>query len=274
MDHVFFLSEEGWKRAREQERFDYVVIGSGPCALAFVERVLHHDPHARILIIEGGPYFLPEHFQNLPLPYRYTLGGMSETFPWTLSARTARQPAGRISWQHGIVPFFGGRSIMWSSWCPRPAAAEMDGWSPTVVAAAQRNFDDAERLLNVVPADQVDDNLDESTKSIVAEQRPVYGVMQRELQDMLHSKLNQIPTATRVIPAPIAVGAGIQEGLDFAKFSTPGPLLDLWSRQARLAAVGKGAPLRIVCECVVERILQQDWSATGLDTSRGVVNLG
>ncbi|WP_212568068.1 GMC oxidoreductase [Mycobacterium colombiense] len=274
MDHVFFLSKEGWKRARERERYDYVVVGSGPCALAFIDRALHHDSRARILVIERGPYFLPAHFQNLPLPYRYTLGGLTETFPWTLSAATARQPAGRISWQHGIVPFFGGRSIMWSSWCPRPTSEEMVDWPPAVIDAARRNFDDAERLLNVVPADRIDDNLDESTMSIVAGQRPVYGVMQRKLGQMLQSKLNQVPTATRVMAAPIAVGAGIQEGLDFAKFSTPGPLLDLWSRQGRLALAGKGSPLDIVCECVVQRILQQGGCATALATSRGVVNLG
>jgi choline dehydrogenase-like flavoprotein len=274
MDHVFFLSKEGWKHARERERYDYVVVGSGPCALAFVDRAFAHNPHARILIIERGPYFLPEHFQNLPLPYRYTLGGLSETFPWTLSAATARQPAGHIAWQHGIVPFFGGRSIMWSSWCPRPTADEMVDWPPAVIRAAEKNFLDAERLLNVVPADAVDRNLDESTISIVAGQRPVYSVMQRELQQMLQSNLEQIFTATRVMAAPIAVGAGIQEGLDFAKFSTPGPLLDIWSRQGRLADAGEGARLDIVCECVVQRILQQDGCATGLETSRGVLNLG
>lgn len=274
MDHVFFLSEEGWKHARERERFDFVVIGSGPCALAFVDRVLRRDPHKRILIIERGPYFLPEHFQNLPLPYQYTLGGLSETFPWTLSAATANQPPGKISWQHGVVPFFGGRSTMWSSWCPRPTDDEMEGWTPAVIAAAQRNFEDAERLLNVVPADQIDGNLDTATTAVVATQRPVYGVLQRRLHEMLHTQIDRVPSATRVVHAPIAVGAGTQEGLDFAKFSTPGPLLDVASRQARLAATGDGAPLRIVCDCVVERILQQCGAATGLDTSRGTVNIG
>ena len=69
MDHVFFLSEGEWKQVREQEQFDHIIVGSGFCAFAFAQRALAADPHTRILIIDRGPFFLPEHFQNLPLPY-------------------------------------------------------------------------------------------------------------------------------------------------------------------------------------------------------------
>jgi hypothetical protein len=274
LDHVFFLSEIGWKAARETERFDFVIVGSGFCALAFAERTLRRDPSQRILILERGPFFLPEHFQNLPLPYQHTLGGLSETFPWTLSARTASQPPGSIAWQHGMVPFFGGRSILWSAWCPRPTTEEMRGWAPAVMAAAQRNFADAERLLNVVPADRIDSDLDPATFAATAKRRPVYGVLQRGLQSMLGQNLDRVTSATRCMAAPIAVGAGVQEDLDFAKFSTPAPLLDLALAQTDLALSGRGAPLRIACNCTVARILQQDGAATALETSRGILNLG
>src|SRR5690242_4471494 len=156
MDHVFFLSDGEWKKVREEEQFDHIVIGSGFCAYAFAERTLTVNPHARILIIERGPFFLPQHFQNLPLPYKETLGGLSETFPWTLAAATATQPPGKISWQHGMVPFYGGRSIMWSAWCPRPEEDEMRGWPRAVMDAAKSHFTSAEDLLNVVSADQID----------------------------------------------------------------------------------------------------------------------
>lgn len=274
MDHVFFLSEGEWKTVREEEQFDHIVIGSGPCALAFAERTLARDPMKRILILERGPFFLPEHFQNLPLPYQQTLGGLSETFPWTLSARTAGQPAGKISWQHGMVPFFGGRSIMWSSWCPRPTVEEMAGWPTQAIEAARANFDDAERLLNVVPADEIDRGIDPALLSATARRRPVYGIMQRALQKRLADNLGKIDSATRSMPAPMAVGAGTQEDLDFAKFAAPAPLLDLADRQSKLAAAGKGAPLKIATECIVNRILEQNGVATALETSRGVVNIG
>jgi hypothetical protein len=58
MDHVFFLSNTGWKLIREDEQFDYIVIGSGICGYAFAERVLRTQPRANILIIEQGRSFL------------------------------------------------------------------------------------------------------------------------------------------------------------------------------------------------------------------------
>jgi choline dehydrogenase-like flavoprotein len=272
MDHVFFLSEGEWKYVRENQRFDFIVVGTGFCALAFAERTLKHNPKARILMLERGPFFLPDHFQNLPLPYQQTLGGLSETFPWTLSARTAGQPAGTIGWQHGMVPFFGGRSILWSAWCPRPRLDEMRDWSKDVVEAAERNFPEAEKLLNVVPADRIDSELDPATLATAAKRRPIYSVLQRRLQEMVADGLKRIPSATRSMPAPIAVGAGIQEDIDFAKFSTPAPLLGLVHGETADSPVKRR--VCIATECTVQRILQQDGVATALETSRGVVNVG
>ncbi|RTY88510.1 GMC oxidoreductase [Flavobacterium sp. GT3R68] len=274
MDHIFFLSETDWKIAREQEHFDYIIIGSGFCSLAFAERILAEKPKSKILILERGPFFLPEHFQNLAIPYQHTLGGLSETFPWTLSSKTATQPAGNIQFQHGMVPFFGGRSIMWSAWCPRPTQEEMQYWPQEVIDAARAHFESAEKLLNVVPADQIDNDLSSELLSHVAKQRPVYSVMQHALQEMLAANLNKVSSATRSMAAPLAAGAGTQEGLDFAKFSTPSVMLDLSIKQSDLYAKGLGSPLKMAGNCIVNRIHQQDGVATALDTSRGVVNVG
>lgn len=274
LDHTFFLSDTDWRRVREQEQFDYLVVGSGFCALAFAERILKHEPQARILILERGQFFLPEHFQNLPIPYEQTLGGLSETFPWSLSARTARQPAGSIQWQHGMVPFFGGRSIMWSAWCPRPTLEEMAGWPKETIRAAERNFASAEELLGVVPADRIDADLAPELLPLVLSQRPVYGVMQHGLQVMLSENLAKIDTATRWLPAPLAAGVGRAADVDFAKFAVPAALLSLVQTQAKLAQAGTGSPLHILTECIVKRIHQEDGQALALDTSRGMVGVG
>ena len=223
-------------------------------------------------MLERGPFFLPEHFQNLPLPYQQTLGGLSETFPWTLSARTAAQGPGKINWQHGMVPFFGGRSILWSAWCPRPLEDEMRAWCPKVAAAARRNFESAEKLLNVVPADEIDSNLESGALAAAARRRPIYDILQRELQEMVADRLDRIGSATRSMSAPIAVGAGTQEDIDFAKFSTPAPFLDLIHGQPTASGVGRR--VCIATGCTVQRIFQQDGVATALETSRGVVNIG
>lgn len=274
LDHIYFLSETDWKITREQDDFDFIIIGSGFCSLAFAERILTKNPFSKILILERGPFFLPEHFQNLPIPYQHTLGGLSETFPWTLSSKTANQSAGNIQFQHGMIPFFGGRSIMWSAWCPRPTIEEMEYWPKETIRAAHAHFESAERLLNVVPADEIDKDLHPETLRLVAKQRPIYGLMQKELQKMLADNLGNIPSAIRTMPAPLAAGTGIQEGLDFAKFSTPSVLLDLANKQASLSSHGKGNPLKIAGNCIVSRIHEQDGVATALETSRGIVALG
>lgn len=274
MDHIFFLSETDWKIAREEEQFDYIIIGSGFCSLAFAERILSEKPKSKILILERGTFFLPEHFQNLPISYQHTLGGLSETFPWTLSSKTASQPAGNIQFQHGMVPFFGGRSIMWSAWCPRPTQKEMEYWPQEAIEAAKAHFESAERLLNVVPADEIDKDLSPDILKHISLQRPVYGVMQKELQAMLASNLDKVPSATRSMAAPLAAGSGIQEGLDFAKFSTPSVMLDLVTKQSELNKLGKGSLLKLVGNCTVNKIHEQNGTATALDTSRGMVNVG
>lgn len=272
MDHVFFVSETEWKQVREQEHFDYIIIGSGFCALGFAEKIYQQDPQARILLLERGPFFLPEHFQNLPLPFQQTLGGLSETFPWTLSLDTIEPKDPKrsfIRWQHGMVPFFGGRSTLWSGWCPRPTDEEFEGWPAEVVAAAKAHFDSAEKLLNVIPADEIDHE-----GKVPSVQRPIFGTLQRQLTKAVQSQLGEVPALTRAIPAPLAVGVPFLTGVDFEKYSTPGPLLMLLDQQRRLASEKKGCPLRIATNCVVSRIIQQNGHATALDTSRGIVNIG
>lgn len=267
MDHIFFVSQSDWKTVREEDDFDFIIIGSGFCALGFAQRALAHNPLARILILERGPFFLPEHFQNLPLPYQSTIGGLSETFPWTLSSKTIAQPY--FQWQHGMVPFFGGRSTLWSAWCPRPTPEEMRRWPKQVIEKANDYFECAERLLNVVPADKIEDAC-RCTPPVGY--RPIYGVLQNELFAMLQKNLSKIPSATRVIPAPMAVGS--LDGVDFEKYSIPGPLLTLVDQQRTLEQQGRGSPLKIATNCTVTQIVQQDGVATALETSRGVVSVG
>lgn len=274
MDHVFFLSHEGWKKARESDTYDLVIVGTGFCGLAVAHRALERDPHCRILMLERGTFFLPEHFQNLPTPFVNTLGGLSETFPWTLAATTASGQDGTVRWQHGMVPFFGGRSTLWSAWCPRPTADELDGWPAETVAAATERFASAEALLKVQKADEVDQarGADE-LKLIQKTQRPVYGLLQRKVQTALSAAPDEVPAVYRTEAAPLASGSARADGIDFQKFSTPGDLLALVIRQRQLALAGKGAPLHIATECVVERVHQQNGRATALQTSRGVLPL-
>lgn len=274
MDHVFFLSNEEWKKARETTDYDFVVIGSGFCSYAFVNRILGQSPHSRILILERGTFFLPEHFQNLPLPYVGTLGGMSETFPWTLSNKTSNADTGHIRWQHGMVPFFGGRSTLWSAWCPRPTEKELDGWPDETKAVISKYLDSAEELLHVKPVNELDNDRDEQTLKIINQQRPVYGMLQQQIQTLLEMNAKSIDGIYRVQAAPLASGTEDLDGVDFQKFSIPGELLSTVIKQKNLYRQKKGAPLNIATQCIVENIIHQNGQATALKTSRGILPLG
>ena len=269
MDEVFFLSQDQWEQAREENNYDFVIIGSGFCGFAFAQRALERSTAqgkpCAILMVERGPFFLPEHFQNLPLPFQKTLGGRSETFPWTLSARTAEgKNGGYIRWLQGMAPFFGGRSTLWSAWCPTPTRDEMQGWPEKTIKAAQSQFGSALKLLGVKRADQIDQ---ETTGG-----RPVYGTLQSIVQCLLQHGIHNIDGVYRTEPAPLACVSDSR--VDFRKYSTPGDLLALAGDPGQGKKVSGDTRLDIVSQCIVDKIVQQDETAIALQTSRGVLPLG
>ena len=277
MDDVFFVNNTEWKRIREEESFDYIIIGSGICGYAFSERILRENKMAKILIIERGTFFLPVHFQNLPFSYKNTLGGLSETFPWTVSRRT--HDGKFIKFNHGMVPFYGGRSIMWSTWCPFPTDEEMNGWPQPVITSAKEYRSCAEELLNVIPANEIDSSYRKiPTKflPLIRFNQPIYGLLQDSLYSMFPKNLKDIKSSpsSYVIHAPLAVDAPHDQTINFQKFAVPGPLLSLVERQNALATENKGSPLYIIADCTVTHIMQQEGKALALDTTRGVVNIG
>ncbi|GIG68131.1 GMC oxidoreductase [Phytomonospora endophytica] len=245
-------TEEEWSRTSRTGEFDHVVIGSGFCALAFAERVLRARPDARILMLERGEPFLPDHFQNLALPFGETLRGITELRPW----RVATRPGATIREQRGMMPVLGGRSVMWSAWCPEPTPAEMRDWPPAVIDAVHAYGPAAKALLDVRDADTLPAD-------------SPYGPLQLRLGRLLAEAVaetgpgRRIPSATRVTAAPLAAGP---DGEAFAKFATP--------RRLRALETETRGRLRLVTGCVVSRILTRDGRAVALETSRGRVELG
>jgi len=273
MSHLFFLSKADWKAAREENNYDMVIIGTGFCSYATAQRALKNDPFCRILIIERGTYFLPEHFQNLPGPFVDTIGGLSETFPWTLTSEMA-EGDGTIKWQHGMSPFFGGRSTLWSAWCPEPNEEEFDGWPQATMDAARNNFKSAKKLLRVQKADDIDNGKEGPLLKLITGTRPVYGVLQNTIQSRLSKHGTKVDGIYRTEPAPLASAAENIDGVDFQKYAVPGDLLELIIQQKTLFDANEGAKLDVVSDCIVDKIYQQEGIATALQTSRGVLPLG
>lgn len=197
MNGLFFMSDQQWDVERRQTDYDYVIIGSSFCALAFIEQALKNNPKAKIMIIERGAYYHPEHFQNLPPAFVTTVGGTSETFPWKITKET--HEGQYIKWQHGMNNFFGGRSSFWSGWCPEPTDDEMSEWPEKTKKVVHDYFPAAKELLNVIPADEI---CDRGTGH-----DPIFGALQDDVQDALKGLPSKISAVTRFMPAPLAVGA-------------------------------------------------------------------
>lgn len=142
----------------------------------------------------------------------------------------------------------------------------MRGFPKEVVAlcSEEKFWERAEELLHVTTADKL------ST--------PIFGELQKEIDQRLMDGLEYIRAADFAQPAPLAVGRKTSlSTLAFDKFSTPGPLLAIHGRQLELAKNKKGSPLSIATNTTVERFeLDVDGqgpshSAVALHTSRGTL---
>src|SRR5262245_27318290 len=113
-----------------QRGFDVIVVGGGTFGATVAEGLFVRDAtrSRRILVLEAGPFVLPEHVQNMPF-----IGGLPNfRRPWVYDPR--------------LEPFFafpglcftpGGRSLAWGGWSPEllhdAKNDEMTGWPAATV---------------------------------------------------------------------------------------------------------------------------------------------
>ncbi|HSQ04578.1 MAG TPA: GMC oxidoreductase, partial [Burkholderiales bacterium] len=101
--------------------FDFIVIGGGTFASAVAEQLWFRSTgrSERVLVLEGGPFLLAEHVQNLP-----SLGLGNEVWgvPWNANVGFP-----------GLAYCLGGRSVFWGGWSPRLLDSETVGTWPTAV---------------------------------------------------------------------------------------------------------------------------------------------
>src|SRR5262249_31957557 len=100
------------------------VVGGGTFGAVVASRLFLSDVtrSRRILVLESGPFTLPEHFQNLPFQ-----GGLpNPRAPWD------SHPA--LGYQ-GLYFTIGGRSLAWGGWSPQMLEQEFKNWPLSVIAA-------------------------------------------------------------------------------------------------------------------------------------------
>lgn len=152
-----------------ERKFDSVVIGGGTFGAVVTEQLFLHDPtrSRRILVLEAGPFVLPEHVQNLP----FQGGAPDPRIPWV------NHPALSYS---GLIFAIGGRSLTWGGWSPELLDEEMVSWP-----AATRNdlrtqyFAEASRHIGVKESNDF-----------------IYGPLHTALRKQLHAGLNVAANAT------------------------------------------------------------------------------
>jgi choline dehydrogenase-like flavoprotein len=136
----------GFDEAEASGPFDLVVIGGGTFGAAVAEHLWFRGTGRahRVLVLEGGPFLLPEHVQNLPVlhltnPSAATINQLRQENAFGIDK--PRAEVWGLPWQSGI-PFqglaycIGGRSLYWGGWSPELLDSELppSAWPAAVVS--------------------------------------------------------------------------------------------------------------------------------------------
>ena len=172
--------------------YDYVVIGSSFCSLAFIHQITQNHPKAKILVLEKGLKYLSEHHQQCPPS---PSPGEVEFRPWIISLETVQNEF--VQNVHGQIPLLGGRSTYWSGWSPTPSSKELAGWPEQLSTPLEKTyFALARGFLNVVAANKINANEGD---------RFLYRTFQHCLKSCLDSAAS-MESIEQVLHAPLAMG--------------------------------------------------------------------
>jgi choline dehydrogenase-like flavoprotein len=223
--------------AGRRREFDVIIVGGGTFGSVLAEHLFIADVtrSRRILVLEAGPFVLPEHVQNMPF-----MGGAPDfRVPWN------SHPSLNYT---GLLFAVGGRSLTWGGWSPELLDVEMTAWPKTTRDALrpptppEGYFAQASRQIGV---DETNDF--------------IYGPLHTALRKQLHRGLKiagnetgfafddllDHPAVRYVDPGDPPIDAAIlREWLDLtATDTTPLPeLLELFKLEAPLAVQSTTLP--------------------------------
>jgi len=216
--------------------FDIIVVGGGSFGSVFAQHLFDQDralKQHRILVLEAGPFDLPEHVQNVSL---LGLGPPPPSRIADLRAvgldKTPRAEVWGLAWHSptafpGLAYCIGGRSVFFGGWSPRL----LDGEMP-LVSDARHPYPWPKAFVDDLHARY----FDESAAQIGTDATNdfIHGALHAALRKQLHDGI---------------VAGNVSEAVPFAELDlhltlppgTPASKKDLWKLEAPLAVQGRAA---------------------------------
>jgi hypothetical protein len=151
--------------------FDTIVVGGGTFGCVVAEHLFIADTtrSRRILVLEAGPFVLPEHVQNIPFVAPMN-GAPDMRVPWV------NHPALNYA---GLLFAIGGRSLAWGGWSPELLDVELASWPAAVRTALRAGyFADASRQIGV-----------KETNDFIY--GPLHAALRKQLDDGLNTAGNE-----------------------------------------------------------------------------------
>ncbi len=268
--------------------FDMIVIGGGSFGSAFAQHVFSRDQKRshRVLVLEAGPFTVPEHVQNLPLIGLPVPGPTSIKDLRDAGVRdgTPRAEVWGLPWHSnitftGLAYTLGGRSLYWGGWAPQLLDSEMASWPAAVVADLDNLYfrDAAEQTGVTQTNDYIRGKMHESLRK-----RLFDGVTAGKVADAvpladLPLHLDGIPKVEQEISkleAPLAVQASAPRAgfFPFNKFSDL-PLVIRAARSSYAESNGDNVKRRLmlVPNCHVTRLITAGSRVVSVATNQGTV---
>jgi choline dehydrogenase-like flavoprotein len=136
-----------WAEAtQDPASIDVVVIGGGLfggyCGSKIFELSrdafsTQGDRPLRVLVLEAGPFVVPEHTQNIPNLGFYDPGIFQTTDSGSGAPSVTRNFVWGLGWRSnepfvGQAYCVGGKGVFWGGWCPRLQAVDLDLWPEEV----------------------------------------------------------------------------------------------------------------------------------------------
>lgn len=236
--------------------YDVVVVGGGAVGGTMARRLLQRG--FRVLLLEKGPFLLPEHVQNID-PVYLPLMNRAVATPWEIVPPDGYGLAPQI-------PFVGGRALFWSTWIPQPRREQMAGWPDEVLGGLRPYWRPAREVLGALQPSAMGPEFDTFHPRLL---RELFDGLP-ELPDFLdYSRERDLETAL--------ASRATTSTLGYRKFS-PVPLILADARRYSRPSRNGTARLSVVPECLVQRVEHTAGAdgrrvATGLVTAQGHYDL-